>query len=162
MSPDLAHLVFDIAKHHQLFLYHKDYYKVDVVGVHASTYSDLSSQFLGAPLKLHKFWFCANDMNCCAGGMKCRYAVERSIVLSIWHVQEGTNLSHNEVKALEEVGFVINIQQPIFPQSFFVEENFVPINLLVDAMPWPKTKSGKLVRHTAIYHIKTTLQLMGG
>jgi hypothetical protein len=34
--------------------------------------------------------------------------MERLVVLLIWLVQEGTNLSHNEVKSFEEVGFVFN------------------------------------------------------
>jgi hypothetical protein len=33
------------------------------ISVPTLTYSSLWSQFLGAPLKLHKFWFYADDMN---------------------------------------------------------------------------------------------------
>jgi hypothetical protein len=68
MSPNLPHLVFSIVKHYQLFLYRKDYYKVNAIGVPAPIYSSLSSQFLGAPFKLHKFWLCVDDMKCCVGG----------------------------------------------------------------------------------------------
>jgi hypothetical protein len=34
--------------------------------------------------------------------------MDRPIVLEIWHVQEGTNFTQNEVRYLKEVGFVVN------------------------------------------------------
>jgi hypothetical protein len=48
---------------------------------------------------------------------KHRYVVEKLVVLLIWPMQERTNLSHNEVKALEDVGFMFNKQQPIFLEA---------------------------------------------
>ncbi len=80
--------------------------------------------------------------------MNCRYVVERLIVLLIWPVRKRTNLLHNEVKAVEKASFVVNRQQPILPQNLFVGENFIPINQPADAMLWPKTWNGKLVRRT--------------
>jgi hypothetical protein len=41
-------------------------------------------------------------------GMKHKYAIDRPMVLYVWHVQEKTNLSQDEVKFLEEKGFVFN------------------------------------------------------
>jgi hypothetical protein len=78
------------------------------ISVPAPIYCGLSFQFLGIPLKLHKFWFCANYMNHGMGGMNHRYAMDKIVIPLIWLVQEGTNLSHNEVKALEETCFVFN------------------------------------------------------
>jgi hypothetical protein len=54
--------------------------------------------------------------------------MERLMVLLIWPMQEGTNLSHNEVKSFKETRFVFNKQQHILPRSLFDGENFVPIN----------------------------------
>jgi hypothetical protein len=54
--------------------------------------------------------------------------MDKPIVPLIWHVQEGTNLSHNEVKALKETNFVFNKQQFVLPQSLFIRENYIPIN----------------------------------
>jgi hypothetical protein len=45
------------------------------IGVLALTYSRLWSQFLNALLKLHKFWFCVDDMNQYVSSMKCKYAL---------------------------------------------------------------------------------------
>jgi hypothetical protein len=145
MSPELTHLVFNIAKHHQLFLCRRIITKSIAIGVHAPIYFDLPFQFWGAPFKFHNFWFCANDMNCCMGGMKHRNIVERLTVLSIWHVQGGTNFSHDEVKVLEEVRFVINIQQPILPWTLFAGKSFFLINWLTNVMSCPKTQNGKHV-----------------
>jgi hypothetical protein len=40
--------------------------------------------------------------------LKHRYVMDRPIVPEIWHVQEGTNLTQNEVRSLKELGFVVN------------------------------------------------------
>jgi hypothetical protein len=39
--------------------------------------------------------------------------MDRPIVPKIWHVQEGTNLTQNEVKSFKEVDFVVNKGQSI-------------------------------------------------
>jgi hypothetical protein len=62
------------------------------------------------------------------GGTKHKYAIDRLAFPSIWLVQERTNLSQDEVKSLEEVGFVLNKQQYILPQNLFGGKSFVPIN----------------------------------
>jgi hypothetical protein len=53
------------------------------------------------------------------------------IVPKIWHVQEGTNLTQNKVRSLEEVGFVINKCRSIQPWSPFGGRKYVPITLIV-------------------------------
>lgn len=67
-------------------------------------------------------------MNYCVGGMKYRYVMKRLAILLIWLMQEGTNLSRNEVKSFEEVGFIFNKRQPILLESLFIGENFILIN----------------------------------
>jgi len=47
------------------------------------------------------------------GLSKHRYVIDRSIVQEIWHVQEGINLTQNEIRSLKEVGFVVNKCQSI-------------------------------------------------
>ncbi len=44
-------------------------------------------------------------MSCCVGGTTQKYAVARPLVLTIWLIQEGTNLIQKKVITLEEVGF---------------------------------------------------------
>jgi hypothetical protein len=65
-------------------------------------------QFFNAPLKLHKFWLYVDDMNRCISDKKHKYALDRSAILEIWHVKFETNLTQDEIKFLEEVGFVLN------------------------------------------------------
>jgi hypothetical protein len=78
------------------------------IGVLAPTFSRLWFQFLGAPLKLNKFWFYAYGMNRCVGGMKRKYALDRPNVSEIWHVKVKTNLTQDEIKSFEEMKFVLN------------------------------------------------------
>jgi hypothetical protein len=94
------------------------------IGVLAPTYSRLWFQFLGAPLKMHKLLFYANDVNHCGGGTKHKYALDKPAILEIWPNKVETNLTQDEIKSFEEVGFVLNIQQLIFPQSLFGGECF--------------------------------------
>jgi hypothetical protein len=54
-------------------------------------------------------------MNHCIGDMKHKYALDIPAILEIWHVKVETNITQDEIKFLEEVGFVLNRQQPIFP-----------------------------------------------
>jgi hypothetical protein len=57
------------------------------INVHAQTYLGLWFQFLDAPLKLHKFWLCANDINHYVGGTKRKYALDIPIVSKIWPIK---------------------------------------------------------------------------
>jgi hypothetical protein len=93
---------------------------------------------------LHKNMY-ANNMNRYMGGTKCKYAVDKSMVLSNWHVQEGMNLSQDEVKFLEEIGFVFNKQQPIHPEKQIGEKCYVLINQPTNAILWLTTWNGKVV-----------------
>jgi len=47
------------------------------------------------------------------GGMKRNYAIDKLVISSIWPMREGSNLSQDEVKSLEEASFVFNRQQLI-------------------------------------------------
>jgi hypothetical protein len=50
-------------------------------------------------------WFCPNDLSCCVSGTTQKYVVPRPLVLTIWPIKEGTNLTQKEIITLEEVGF---------------------------------------------------------
>jgi hypothetical protein len=52
----------------------------------------------------------------------------------------------DEIKSFEEVGFVLNKQQPIFFQNLFGKESSILINRPVDEMLRPTTPSGKAIR----------------
>jgi len=42
--------------------------------------------------------------------MKHKYALDRAVVPEIWLIQVETDLTQDEIKSLEEVGFVLNRQ----------------------------------------------------
>jgi hypothetical protein len=84
-------------------------------------------------------------MNWCVGDTKHKYALDKPTVLEIWLIKVETNLTIDEIKSLEEVGFVLNKQRLIFPQSLFGGESSIPINRLVDEMLWPTSPNGKVV-----------------
>ncbi len=90
----MSHSMFNITKNHHF----------------APTHSSVWSQFLSASLKLHKFWFHVNDMNCCASGTMHKYMLVKPIILEIWHVRKGTNLTQDEIKPLEKASFIFNEQ----------------------------------------------------
>jgi hypothetical protein len=60
-------------------------------------------------------------------------------------VQKKINLSQDELKSLEEKGFVFNKWWPLFPQSLFNGECFIPINQPTNAMSWLTTRNVKVV-----------------
>jgi hypothetical protein len=82
--------------------------KLTYIGVLTPTYSGLWSQFLKTPLKFHNFWFCVDDMNCCIDSTKCKYALDRPVVLKNWPIKTKTNFTQDEIKSFEEARFVLN------------------------------------------------------
>ena len=53
----------------------------------------------------YMFWFCLDDIKCCMNDKKKKYVLVWPIVLNTWLVNRGTNLSREEVLALENIGF---------------------------------------------------------
>jgi len=78
------------------------------IGVYALIYLGLWSSFLGAPLKLCKLWFCADDMNRCIGDTNHKYALDKPVVSKIWLIQVESNLTQDQIKFLEDAWFVLN------------------------------------------------------
>jgi hypothetical protein len=97
------------------------------------------------------------------GGMKHKYAIKRSMVLSIWHEQERTNLSKDKVKSFKEIYFVFIKQQFTYFSSKFVwcekfhsSKLICKCNIMAHNMAWEGCST-----HIAIYNVKTTLQIVG-
>jgi hypothetical protein len=84
-------------------------------------------------------------MNHYVGGTKRKYALDKPVVSEIWLVQAKTNLTQDEIKFIEKVGFVLNKQQWIYLNNLFKGENSIPLNRLVDDMSWPTSHNGKVV-----------------
>jgi hypothetical protein len=81
--------------------------KKTIHGILNPCYNGLWFDLKGSASIRHKFWFCANDLTCCVGGIGRKYYVDRPLVPSMWSMQVGTNLTHFEVTTLEEAGFVM-------------------------------------------------------
>jgi hypothetical protein len=97
------------------------------------------------------------------GGMKHKYAVKSLMVPSIWHVQEGTNLSKDKVKSFKEINFVFIKQQFTYFSSKFVQweklhssKLICKWNVMAHNMAWEGCST-----QIAIYDVKTTLQFVG-
>jgi hypothetical protein len=88
----------------------------------------------------------------CIGQISC----SRNLAYS-----SGTNLTQDEIKSLEKTWFVLNKQQPIFPQSLFEGESSIPINRPMDEMSWPTSHNGKVV-HCIMPFKMSNLHYNGG
>jgi hypothetical protein len=123
----------------------KHYYKAKIIskitdrGIFAPCYVGNWSVVKSAAIELHKFWFYHDDHNRCVGGTKRKYAIGRSIVPFIWHVQEGNNLIEDEVTTLKKLGFLLSKKLMCNPRNVFGDDAFVLVNKLVDANAWLKT-----------------------
>jgi hypothetical protein len=82
----------------------------------------------GAVIELHKFWFCHHDQSCCVGSTKRKYTIGRLIVPSLWLMQEGTNLTQDEVTTLEEVGFLLSEKPKFHPKNLFSDDANLHVN----------------------------------
>jgi hypothetical protein len=113
----------------------KHYYKAKIIskiidhGILAPCYVGNWSVVKGATIELHKFWFCHDDHNRCVGSTRRKYAIGRSIVPFIWHMQEGNNLIEDEVTTLEEPGFLLFEKPMCHPRiSLVMMHLFLSIN----------------------------------
>jgi hypothetical protein len=70
------------------------------------------------------------------GGINMKYALDRPTLLSLWLVQEGTNLTQIEVVALKEIGFLLS-KKPKCPLINLVGDNiFALVNQPPRCAPW--------------------------
>jgi hypothetical protein len=81
----------------------------------APTYKGLMKEFCSPNNVEYEFWFCPNDIKCCVNGIKNKYVLDWPIIPNTWPVKIGTNLSREEVLALEDVGF--QLQQREFRKT---------------------------------------------
>ena len=74
-------------------------------GTPAPTYKGLKKEFRSSNNVEYGFWFCPDDIKQCVSGSKKKYVSDWPIVPNMWPVKIGTNLSREEVLALEDAGF---------------------------------------------------------
>ena len=71
----------------------------------APTYKGLMKEFRSPNNVECEFWFCPDDVKRCVSGSLKKYVLDWPIVPNMWPVKIGTNLSREEVLALENVRF---------------------------------------------------------
>jgi hypothetical protein len=68
-----------------------------------------------------------------------KHVADRPLVLVVWLVQEGTNLTQDEVMTMEEVDFVLNCKQlKCPPHNLFGDDNFIHLHQPLDVDSWSK------------------------
>jgi hypothetical protein len=90
-----------------------------------------------------------------------KYALDRPTLLTLWHVQEGTNFIQIEMLTLKEVGFLF-LEKPICPLINLVGDDiyalvkqplkcgditFALVYKPLDPNAWPKSRNGKKIHH---------------
>ena len=100
---------------------------------------------------MKKLWFCADDITRCVHGTVRESIIDRPQPPAVWPMKIGTNLTQQEVLALECAGFRLVDREDVPPidlqQPHFVN-NRRPVgrNQPASARDWPTKREGKVVR----------------
>jgi hypothetical protein len=62
----------------------------------------------------YEFWFCPDDIKCCVNENNKKYVLDRHVVINIWLVKIGTNLSKQEILTLEDARFQLHQKEASF------------------------------------------------
>ena len=97
-----------------------------------------------------QFFFYNDDIERCVKGTKRKWVISVPEIPATWPVKRGTNLSKQEIMALEATGFQLPQRQPISPRRLFGEHSATQLlssyPILGDADEHPKIRGGKRVR----------------
>ena len=74
------------------------------------------------------FWFCTDDIKRCVSGNKKAWILDWPAIPRTWPVKVGTNLSREEVFALEDAGFQLQQRGAMSPQRSFISLLDMPIH----------------------------------
>jgi hypothetical protein len=75
-------------------------------------------------------------------------------VLVVWLVQEGTNLTQDEVTTLKEIDFVLNCKQFECPlHNLFGDENFIHLHQPLDVGSWSKPCNNENIQHHGTFKL---------
>ena len=126
----------------------------------APTYTGMMRNYKKTMVQM-QFFFCNNDIERCVKGTIRKWVQSKPPVPQIWPVQLGTNLTQQEVLALEHAGFRLAVQPSLPPHALFRE--FTPGLLNFNDYPcpefpdeYPKRRFGKSIRR--ITNAPTTKQ----
>ena len=73
------------------------------------------------------FWFCADDIKRCVSGNKKPWVLDWPAIPRTWPVKLGTNLTREEVFALEDAGFQLQQRGAMSPRRMFISSVDMPI-----------------------------------
>jgi hypothetical protein len=121
------------------------YYKVKItsikttIGIHVLCYDgwlDQASKVVFMSLTNFGNNYCKN-LNHYVDGSGRKHVVDRPLVVVVWLVQEGTNLTQDGLTTMEEVDFVLNCKQlKCPPHNFFGDEYFIHLHQPLDVDSW--------------------------
>ena len=119
------------------------------VATAAPTYTGLMVNYKKNRNDVMQFFFCNDDIERCVKGTKRKWVISMPEIPAIWLVKRGTNLSKQEILALEVVGFQLPQHQPISPRRLFGEHSGMHL-LSSYAVPdkadeHPKIRGGKRI-----------------
>ena len=75
----------------------------------------------------YEFWFCPDNIKRCVSGNKKKYVLHWLAVPSIWPMKISTNLSRQEVLALEDAGFQLKQSEVLSPRRRLSTIAMLPI-----------------------------------
>ena len=104
-------------------------------GTPAPTYAGLKKDYRSPRNVPAEFWFCPDDIGRCVKGSKRPFVVDWPAVPMTWPVKVGTNLTVQEVLALEEAGFQLQQRGALSPRRQFQVSMDMP--LLRSQFPMP-------------------------
>jgi hypothetical protein len=119
----------------------------------APTYTGMMKNYKKIMVQM-PFFFCNNDIERCVKGTIRKWVQSKPAVPEIWPVKLGTNLTSEEVLALEHAGFRLAERPPLAPHELFSEFDLGVIDFNVYPRPespeeYPKRRFGKNIRRTS-------------
>ena len=96
-------------------------------GTPAPTFSGKKTEYHTKKIVEAEFWFCADDVNRCVKGNKKPWMSGWPPVPTTWPVKMGTNLTRQEVAALEDAGFQLQQRGTMSPRRQFQSSADMPL-----------------------------------
>ena len=120
-------------------------------GTPASTLKGLKKEFCSTINVEYEIWFCPDDIKRCVSCTKKKYVLDWPTVPNTWPVKMDTNLSREEVLALEDAGFQLQQREALSPRRRLSTIPTLPIPRLHFCMPLnldahPTFRFGKIMR----------------
>ena len=114
------------------------------------TYTGLMVNYKKNCNDVMQFFFYNDDIERCVKGTKKKWVIYVPEILATWPVKKGTNLSKQEILALEAAGFQLPQRQTILPWRLFGEQSGMHLlssyPIPDDANEHAKIRGGKRVR----------------